>query len=87
MLKIRQTSAIYYDIMGSEGGDRLDKEFEEKITYIVGELRSAGYDPYAQLSGFIRTQDDRYITRRGNARSLILEIDLNLLRQYMMQMD
>ena len=58
--------------------------FIEDITYIEKQLRKAGYDPYAQLSGFVQTGDDRYITRTGNARAMILELDWSTLRQYVM---
>lgn len=87
MLIIRQTSAIVYDIIGigTREGIVLDKEFGEQIAYIVGQIRSAGYDPYAQLTGFLRTHDDRYITRQGNSRKLIQELDVNLIRQYLSQ--
>lgn len=58
-------------------------EFYRKIRYIIEEIRSAGYDPYAQLSGFVRTRDVRYITRRGNARSLIQELDFVQVQDYL----
>ena len=64
----------------------MDKEFTERITYIEGELRRAGYDPYEQLSAFVRTQDERYITRSGDARRLILELELNQLTKYVSHM-
>ena len=61
----------------------MDMEFYGKIQYIIEEMRSAGYDPYAQLTGFVRTCDERYITRRGNARSLILELDFAQVQHYL----
>ena len=65
----------------------MDKPFWEQIAYIIGEIRSAGYDPYAQLTGFVRTRDDRFITRRGNARGRILELDFDAVREYVSQME
>lgn len=64
----------------------MDREFQLKIAVIEDAIRDAGYDPYAQLTGFIRTQDDRYITRSGNARNLIRELDWVELRQYVKHM-
>ena len=64
----------------------MDKEFLRKITYIETQIRSAGYDPYAQLCGYIQTEDICYITRRGNARQLITELDFGKLAEYVMQM-
>ena len=63
------------------------KGFIEEITYIEEQLRKSGYDPYAQLHGFLQTGDDRYITRTGNARAKILELDWSTLREYVMNMN
>lgn len=64
----------------------MNQEFDSKITVIVTALEKAGYDPYAQLTGFIRTHDTRYITRSDNARALIMDLDLNLLKSYVKNM-
>ena len=40
-------------------------------------IRSAGYEPYDQLYGYVKTGDDTYITRSGDARKLIKELDSN----------
>lgn len=64
----------------------MESDFCRKIAYIENELRSAGYEPYAQLNWFIRTNDARYITRRGNARKLITELDRVRLIAYVTQM-
>ena len=64
----------------------METDFRKKITYIENELRSAGYEPYAQLNWYIRTNDERYITRRGNARQLITELDMGRLTEYVMHM-
>lgn len=53
---------------------------------IVAAISEAGYVPYDQLTGFLRTQDDRYITRHGNARTIIKGIDRGALIQYVEQM-
>ncbi len=65
----------------------MDREFVNKIGVIVEAIRDAGYDPYAQLTGYIRTHDHRYITRSGNARVLIAELDMHKVKQYVSQMD
>lgn len=49
--------------------------FENTMEHIVASIRSAGYDPYDQLYGYLKTGDDTYITRTGNARSLIKTLD------------
>lgn len=70
-----------------EEGIAVDSKFHEKINYIVSQIQNAGYDPYAQLTGFVSTCDDRYITRKGNARGLIWELDLTLLSEYLKHMN
>ena len=49
---------------------------------IAEAVREAGYDPYVQLTGYIRTGNDRYITRTSNARERIRQIDRKDLKQY-----
>ena len=49
-------------------------------------IRDAGYIPYDQLTAFLKTGDDRYITRRDNARTLIREVDQKDLQSYLRHM-
>lgn len=56
--------------------------FNTEIKEIEASIRDAGYDPYLQLSGFIQTHDERYITRKNDARRRIVELDLYLLEKY-----
>lgn len=46
-------------------------DFEKQIAFVVTALSDAGYDPYAQLSGYLQTGDETFITRNGNARAII----------------
>ena len=55
----------------------------EKMEMIVKAIRKAGYDPYAQLTGFLYTADARYITRTDNARDLIQDLDPAFIKQYL----
>ena len=57
-------------------------KFEETIDYVVSVLREAGYNPYEQLYGYVSTGNEAYITRKGNARDLILKLDKVQLMQY-----
>ena len=54
---------------------------------ITAAIKEAGYVPYDQLNAFIKTEDDRYITRHGNARTMIKEIEKCALIQYLDQME
>ena len=50
-------------------------EFQETIDYIASVLKEAGYNPYEQLYGYLNTGNESFITRRGNARSLVATLD------------
>lgn len=61
----------------------MEKKWNTLMERIETAIRDAGYVPYDQLTAFLRTGDDRYITRRDNARSLIREVDQKELEQYL----
>ena len=64
----------------------MEKKRNTLIERIEIAIRDAGYVPYDQLTAFLKTGDDRYITRRDNARVLIQEVDQKELRKYISQM-
>lgn len=57
-------------------------EFENIMEHIVASIRSAGYEPYDQLYGYLKTGDETYITRTGDARRLVKQLDRGQLQQY-----
>ena len=57
-------------------------EFEKCISKIAQALSAAGYDPCAQLTGYLQTGDETYITRQGNARAIIKTLDKEMIAQY-----
>ena len=57
-------------------------EFENIMEHIVASIRSAGYEPYDQLYGYLKTGDETYITRTGDARRLVKQLDCGQLQQY-----
>ena len=57
-------------------------EFEKQIALVISALSDAGYDPYAQLTGFIQTGDDTFITRRNNARAIVSSLDREMVARY-----
>lgn len=61
---------------------RMDK-FHEKIEEIIRLLKEAGYEPYSQLEGYAVTGNLSYITKYGDARNKILEIDRAELLYYL----
>lgn len=45
------------------------------LQHVYGALQTKGYDPIAQLTGFILTGDPTYITSHDSARSLICRLE------------
>ena len=60
----------------------LDNDFKQKIEHIVFALREAGYDPYEQLYAYLHTGNDAYITRKGDARTLVASLDKQQVWNY-----
>ena len=60
----------------------MKEKFEETIQYVVSVLKDAGYEPYEQLYGYLNTGNESYITRKGNARTLVTELDREQIWKY-----
>ena len=60
-----------------------DAVFAKKMEDIVSAIQETGLDPYAQLSGYLRTGNDAYITCRRDARTKIKVMDTAQIRQYL----
>lgn len=56
--------------------------FEKQIALVITALSDAGYDPYAQLTGFVQTGDDTFITRRNDARAIVSSLDREMVARY-----
>ena len=63
----------------------LDVNVIAKIEKIIKLLEEAGYEPYSQIEGYIMLGDERYITRLGDARNLIREVEIEDLKKYIMK--
>lgn len=57
--------------------------FNEAIIIVIDALKKAGYNPYDQLYGYVSTGELSYITRQGNAREIIAQLDMNDLRDFL----
>ena len=57
--------------------------FAIKIERIIALLEEAGYEPYAQLQSYVNLGNDTYITRHGNAREKIKELDIKDIKDYL----
>lgn len=56
--------------------------FKETMDYVVSVLMDAGYEPYDQLYAYASTGNESYITRKGDARKLIAQLDREQIWNY-----
>ena len=64
----------------------MEEQLYEIMEHIIKSIRQAGYEPYDQLTAYLLTRDDRYITRNGNAREMISTISQSKLIHYIRNM-
>lgn len=60
---------------------------EERLKEVITLLEEKGYNPVAQLTGYIKTGRDDYITRHGGARDKIKNISIDIIEEYIKNMD
>lgn len=60
----------------------MDEKHIEIMDKVVAGIVKAGYDPYEQLTGYLETGEDVYITRTDNARELIKQVSSAEVRRY-----
>ena len=58
---------------------------QQVLEYIVKCITETGNDPRDQIIGYITSGDERYITRNGDARRLIRNVEISRLEQYLFQ--
>ena len=64
-------------------GERImDAELDVIMQDIVHAIAEAGYDPYAQLYGYVTKGKEEFITRNGNARAKIKKLNWLKVKQY-----
>ena len=63
-----------------------EKYFMATMDEIVAALKERGYDPYAQLYGYVTEKDPAYITSYNGARGLILDLDFEQVRKFLQNM-
>jgi len=59
-----------------------EQEFKKNMEFIVTALKERGYDPYAQLTGYITENEPTYITSHKGARQLIVTLDIERVKEY-----
>lgn len=60
----------------------MDVTLLRQLESIAGSIREAGFEPFDQITGYLRTGDERYITRTGNAREQIKQFERKTLKEY-----
>lgn len=60
----------------------MEPNFGGTMEHIVASIRTAGYNPYAQLYGYFQTGDETYITRTGDASTSVKTLECSQLQRY-----
>ena len=56
------------------------------MNHIIAALKEKGYDPYAQLTGYVTENEPTYITSHKGARQLLLTLDKDQVKRYVQTM-
>lgn len=79
----KREEQLLRDDTGKYQDPYLDSDFMTAISEVYLALQEAGFEPYDQLTGYIRTGNDQYITRHRNARRIVLDMDPEQIRLYL----
>ena len=63
-----------------------EKQFIATMDHIVAALRERGYNPYAQLTGYVTENEPTYITSHKGARQFIITLDRRKVKGYVEKM-
>jgi len=63
-----------------------ERQFNAAMEHIVVALKERGYDPFAQLTGYVTENEPTYITSHKGARQLILTLDKEQVQRYVERM-
>lgn len=58
------------------------REAKEIMDQVVYSLRKAGYNPRAQIMGYLAYDDENCITKEGNARGYIQLVEKEYIEKY-----
>ena len=64
----------------------MDAEFESIMKEIIQAITDAGYEPYDQLYGYVTKGKEEFITRNGNAREKIKQLNWLEVKEYVEKM-
>lgn len=61
---------------------QLNEEDARRVLNVtILSMALAGYEPYEQLTGYLKTGSDLYITRKGNARAKIKLLKTSFIKE------
>ena len=63
-----------------------ERQFIAAMDHIVAALKERGYDPNAQLTGYVTENEPTYITSHKRARQLIITLDRGKVKEYLEKM-
>ena len=63
-----------------------ERQFVATMDHIVAALRERGYDPYAQLTGYVSENAPTYITSHRGARQLNATLDMERVKCFVKEM-
>ena len=63
-----------------------ERQFIAAMEHIVAALKERGYDPYAQLTGYVTENEPTYITSHKGARQLIVTLDIDQVKSFVKEM-
>lgn len=63
-----------------------EKQFVAAMEHIVAALDERGYEPYAQLTGYVTENEPTYITSYKGARQLIVTLDMDQVKRFVREM-
>ena len=63
-----------------------ERQFISAMETIVAALKERGYDPYAQLTGYVTENEPTYITSHKGARQLIVTLNMDQVKRFVREM-
>ena len=63
-----------------------ERQFIASMEHIVAVLKEKVYDPYAQLTGYVKENEPTYITSHKGARQLIVTLDMERVKRFVKEM-
>ena len=60
--------------------------FVAAMEQIISALKEKGYDPYAQLTGYVTENEPTYITSHKGARQLIVTLEMERVKRFVKEM-